>query len=199
MKKYDIKNKRIYSIWRGMKFRCDNPKSNQYSNYGGKGIRVCNDWLDFHIFQNWALSNGYADHLTLDRKNNNGHYCPENCQWISSKEQNRKRTNNHNITYNGITKCLMAWADDSSINIKPDTFKRRLLLGWSIEDALTKKLKRYKVYHEYQNELYTVDDLSKHPDCVVNKNTLISRIYTYNWSLEQALKTPIKSKNKDHD
>lgn len=85
---------RLYSIWDSMKTRCNNPKSKTYSYYGGKGITVCPEWeKSFEAFRDWALANGYADNLTLDRIDSDKGYAPDNCQWATWHEQrvNQKR------------------------------------------------------------------------------------------------------------
>ena len=85
---------RLYSIWSHMKNRCNSPKSDNYENYGKRGIKVCNEWQNsFDIFQEWAVTHGYSDTLTLDRKDNTGNYTPDNCQWITLTEQQLNRRN----------------------------------------------------------------------------------------------------------
>lgn len=82
---------RLYSIWKGMRARCNNPNHTRYNDYGGRGIRICAEWDDFAAFRDWALANGYRDDLTLDRKENDGNYCPENCRWATYLEQRHNR------------------------------------------------------------------------------------------------------------
>ena len=82
---------RLYKIWRGMKARCFYKESNRWRWYGGKGIVVCAEWLDFAVFECWAHSSGYQDTLTIDRINNNGNYEPNNCQWITKSANSKKR------------------------------------------------------------------------------------------------------------
>ena len=86
-------NTRLHTIWSDMKQRCGNPKDHFYYIYGGRGISVCDEWKnDFQAFYDWAIHNGYRDDLTIDRKNNDQGYCPDNCRWATWKEQaNNKR------------------------------------------------------------------------------------------------------------
>lgn len=98
-KKYGLKhggcNTRLYQIWTDMKHRCNNPNESGYKYYGGKGIKVCEAWLnDFVAFRDWALSHGYRDDLTIDREDSNKDYYPENCRWITMKE-NMDRSRRH--------------------------------------------------------------------------------------------------------
>ena len=107
---------KIYGCWCSMKERCGNPNNKSYKRYGARGIRVCEEWMDFKSFYDWARNNGYKEGLTIDRINNNGNYEPSNCRWTTTKEQNRNYSRNHMITYKGETKCLADWADQFGIN-----------------------------------------------------------------------------------
>lgn len=102
---------RLRNIWRGMKRRCNNPKDTCYPRYGAKGISVCNEWLhDFSAFEQWSLANGYSDTLTIDRIDNNGNYCPENCRWATHGEQQRNKSNNVRVEHNGESKTISEWS-----------------------------------------------------------------------------------------
>lgn len=90
--KHGGRNTRLYKIWTGLKERCFNPKWRAYNRYGGRGITICRQWLnDFSSFRQWALNNGYAKHLTIDRIDNDGNYEPSNCQWLTALDNIKKR------------------------------------------------------------------------------------------------------------
>lgn len=84
----------LYSVWSSMNFRCSNPKAENYERYGGRGISVCPEWQhDAAAFISWALANGWKQGLTLDRRENDGNYCPENCQFVTNEVNSQKRCN----------------------------------------------------------------------------------------------------------
>lgn len=80
---------RLYHVWGDMIQRCSNPRRRNYQHYGGKGVKVCSDWIEFDVFQRWAIGNGYADNLTIDRIDSSGDYEPANCRWITKGENSR--------------------------------------------------------------------------------------------------------------
>lgn len=132
---------RLYNIYRGMKARCYRKSEKRYHSYGGRGIKIYDEWLDdFMNFYNWAYANGYNDDLTIDRNDNNGNYEPNNCRWITEAEQHNNTSRNINITYNGETKTLKQWSEFTGINYH--TLRKRHKMGWSVEDMLTKTVKR---------------------------------------------------------
>lgn len=83
---------RLYKTWKGMRDRCNNPGSSSWKYYGGKGISISPDWSDFQYFKDWALANGYEDHLTIDRIDPNKNYSQENCRWLTKSENCRRAT-----------------------------------------------------------------------------------------------------------
>ena len=99
MTKHGHRHERLYWVWLGIKQRCTNPKSKDYPHYGGRGIKRCPEWNDYAVFREWAMNNGYAPGLTVERLDVNGNYCPENCAWIPKAEQGKnttRTTNNRN-------------------------------------------------------------------------------------------------------
>ena len=110
MKKHGMKHTRIYQIWCGIKKRCYNENSKNFPQYGEKGVAVCEEWKnDFLSFYDWCIENGYNENLTIDRIDVKGNYEPSNCRWITHAEQQRNRTNNIYLEYNGETKTLSEW------------------------------------------------------------------------------------------
>ena len=85
---------KLYYVWAEMIQRCSNPSHRRYEDWGGRGIKVCEEWRnDYSAFKNWAVSNGYKEGLSIDRINNDGNYEPTNCRWATSKEQNQNKRN----------------------------------------------------------------------------------------------------------
>lgn len=110
---------RLYSIWTGIKTRTTNKNAACISNYGGRGISMCLEWLDYSVFKKWALENGYSDSLTIDRYPNvNGNYCPENCRWATHIQQTRNRRNTLKIIIDGIEKPLIEWAEENDLKYR---------------------------------------------------------------------------------
>ena len=128
---------RLYLVWRSTLNRCRLPSVADYANYGGRGITVCDAWLDYKTFSTWATEAGYAPGLCLDRKNNDGNYEPENCKWTTRTEQANNRRSNFLITAFGETKNITAWSRDPRCVITRVGLLRRLQAGESPEAAIT--------------------------------------------------------------
>lgn len=124
----------LYNVWNSMISRCENRNQSAYPRYGGRGIRVCNQWHDFATF--YADMGDPPPGYTLERIDNNGDYCPDNCVWASRTDQARNKSTNRYITFNGKIKTLMEWSEITGIH--RGTIQTRLDdLKWTIEDALT--------------------------------------------------------------
>lgn len=138
-RKHGHRGDRIYYIWCAMKRRCCVSSSPKYDYYGGRGITVCEEWLhDFQAFYDWAVANGYRDDLTIDRIDNDKGYSPDNCRWVTNKEQQNNKRNVRELTYNGKTQTISQWANETKIPHKK-IWSRISRLHWSVEKALTTK------------------------------------------------------------
>ena len=116
--KHNGRHTRLYSIWSGMNTRCTNNNVASYANYGGRGIKICDEWQhSFAAFRDWALLNGYQSDLQLDRIDNDGPYTPLNCRWVSHKENaNNTRRNRYITCPDGTRKTLARLAEETGIN-----------------------------------------------------------------------------------
>lgn len=141
--KHGQSKNRIYNTYQAMKDRCMNEKSQFYKNYGGRGIRICDEWLGENGFKNfyeWAMQNGYTNKLTIDRIDVNGNYEPNNCRWTTMKVQNNNLRSNRRITIDGVTHTISEWSEIVGIN--RGTISSRLRKGMTEEDAVMTPLLR---------------------------------------------------------
>ena len=128
------KSQRLYHIWCAMRNRCESNSNIHYNEYGGRGITVCKEWHDWMIFKDWSLNHGYKDDLTIDRIDTNGNYEPNNCRWVTQKEQANNTRSNKYLTYKGRTQTLSQWCEELGL----DYFRTKARLntcGYSVEDA----------------------------------------------------------------
>lgn len=150
------KNERLYIIWRAMRERCRREKNKRYKNYGGRGIRVCEEWNDYITFKKWALANGYNDGLTIDRIDNDGNYEPSNCRWVDRASQANNKSNNHLITHNGETHTAMEWSRITGIPYR--TILSRINRdGLSPAEVFVKK----KLYRDEKTGKYISKEVTK--------------------------------------
>lgn len=135
--KHGKKKTRLYRIWLNMKNRCHNPRTPRFKDYGGRGITVCDEWKDnFQAFYDWAMANGYSDDLTIDRKDNDKGYSPDNCRWTTNLIQGNNSRHNHTVTYQGKTQSLSDWA--RTLGVSFHLLSNRINhYGWSVERAFT--------------------------------------------------------------
>lgn len=158
----------LYMIWCDMKYRCTSPKNHKYYRYGGRGIKICDEWLDkehgYENFKLWALENGYKDNcgLSIDRIDVDGDYCPENCRWADNKMQQNNKRNTIYIRYKKWVYPLYIWSEITGL--PPKLMHSRKDKGWTDEEILTyaydnvnhKKVKSQSInyylaeeFHEY--------------------------------------------------
>lgn len=111
-------NKKLAKTFKSMKQRCYNPSNKDYHHYGEKGVRICDEWLKNPLlFEQWALENGYENGLSIDRKNSDKDYCPENCRWITLEDNAKYKSSTRLITVDGITKTGREWSRDLNLGI----------------------------------------------------------------------------------
>ena len=133
-------NKTLYKRYYNIKDRCYNSNSKSFHRYGGRGVQMCDEWLnDYQKFEDWALSHGFNESLAIDRINNDGDYSPQNCRFVTLKENNQNRRTTRFYTIDGVTKNLQQWCDYYCI--KRSTVYTRLQHGWDIKDALSAPIK----------------------------------------------------------
>lgn len=140
--KHQLSAHRLYKIWTDMKKRCANPSCKSFANYGGRGIKVCDEWKNhFQLFYTWSLCNGYSDNLSLDRIDVNGDYNPDNCRWADKLIQANNCRTNHYLTFKGKTQSIAEWARE--LGVSDSVIRQRLSkLGWSVEKTLSTPLLR---------------------------------------------------------
>jgi hypothetical protein len=134
-RKHGLTDHLVHQLWRRIKARCYNPKTEMYSYYGGRGITMCPEWLNnFQAFYDWAMLNGWEKGLEIDRIDNDGHYAPNNCRFVTKKQNGANKRNNIVIEYNGEKKILHDWAVELGINYQ--TLHNRIHnYGMTVEEA----------------------------------------------------------------
>lgn len=141
--KHGLYNTKLYKVFASMKGRCYNKRDKAYKNYGMRGIKICDEWLnDFMCFYNWSIENGYEEGLSIERLDVNGNYEPSNCKWITLHEQQFNKTDTHYLTYNNETKSIAEWSIETGIPY--NTLRGRVRRGWSDEKSITTPVDKSK-------------------------------------------------------
>lgn len=144
-KTHGMTDTRLYRIYKKMYRRCYCPQTKWYENYGGRGITICEEWLGksgFENFAKWAFANGYKDNLSIDRKDNDMGYSPNNCKWSTAKEQANNTRSTVFLTYKGETKPASEWSEITGI--RQDTITYRKRHGWTDEECIERPVRKTK-------------------------------------------------------
>lgn len=179
----DNDRKRLRSIYSGMKLRCYNEDNINYKYYGGKGITICDEWMEsFDNFYHWAINNGYANELTIDRIDSNKGYSHDNCRWVTKREQSYNRSMSVKLTLNGRTMYMTEWAEELEIDKKILSWRYRN--GWSDEEILTRPRDYKESKLTLNGETHSMSEWSRITN--INRATISARIRD-GWSVEDAL------------
>ena len=194
---------KVYRVWSSMKERCNTPTHHAYARYGARGITVCPEWYDFVAFNRDMGPRPPGG--TLERIDNNGNYCPENCRWATMKEQGRNRSNTQYVEYRGERVALSALAEEHGIDYGV-VGNRVWRWGWDVHRALTTPVRncasgvnrRDVKIHTFQHngDTVTINELSQRTG--VPYNLLYQRLVTARKSVDQALSKPSRSKRVQH-
>lgn len=180
-----------------MKSRCYNPKCPGYHRYGGRGIKVCQKWLNsLKNFVEWAIKAGWKPGLTIERKNVNSDYKPSNCEFIPRNRQSANRRNTLQLTAFGETKTLGEWCKDKRCNVTCHVLKKRINSGENHETAISTpaKISSHWILHAF-NESKSLREWIKDSRCVVSREILSLRIKT-GWNHELAIKTELHKSSR---
>ena len=135
--RHGLRYTRIYRTWDGIIQRCYNKSCFAYKDYGERGIVICGEWRhDIKAFYAWAINNGYKETLTIERIDNDGNYCPDNCKWIPQSEQPKNQRKSVRLTCAGQTRTAAEWSRE--LDMPSSTICTRKRKGWSDEQALSK-------------------------------------------------------------
>lgn len=135
-KTHGLTNSRLHRIWSGIHSRCFYKGNFSFEHYGGRGITVCQEWTNFNSFYDWAMANGYAENLTIDRIDVNGNYEPSNCRWVDMKTQQNNRSNNRKVDYCGIKLTVSELS--TILSIPYATLLNRINSGWGESELAMK-------------------------------------------------------------
>lgn len=169
-----------YDIWLAMNDRCRNVRHRYFNRYGGRGIAVCDEWQ--HSYAAFIRDMGPPPKgYTLERRDNDGPYSPDNCVWATRKQQSNNTSTNRLITFAGQTRTLSQWSEH--MGISPSVMRSRLL-KWPIERALTEPHKPRNQPVAFNGESHTIAEWSRIVG--LSEETVRARL-TAGWSLERAL------------
>ncbi len=190
--KHGHSHERLYHIWLGMRKRCYNINCKSYNHYGGRGIKICDEWgagkLDvsgYLAFKKWSEENGYRDDLSIDRIDVDGPYSPENCRWVTFDSQSQNKTNTVYVGTDQGEKILLSFLQTSKI--KPATIRRRIRRGMSINNAINTPAEN-GIFIEYNGKRQSIRAWAL--EFGMKPATLLRRINA-GWEVERAIMEPI--------
>lgn len=199
--KHKLSSHPLYSVFQDMKRRCYVPTCKSYPDYGGRGIAVCQEWLEnIQLFFDWGMANGWEKGLYIDREKNDLGYSPDNCRFITRRGSNKNTRHNVKITAFGETKCGSEWVEDKRCKVSWTGLRERIKSGkWNIEDAITVPSNARK--KQFSHNISTVVNLSAFGEtkcmsawaederCKVGYSGLKIRLRK-GWSVEDAISIP---------
>lgn len=162
-KKHLLTKHPIYKLRRDIIVRCENKNSKAYKNYGGRGILICKEWRDsFEIFYKWCIENGWQKGLQIDRINNNGNYEPNNCRFVTAKENCRNRRSDIMLTYKGDRKTMAQWCELFNLEIRT-VWARIFNSNWTVSDALETPVngRKIKLLNKRREEFVTNNNMRR--------------------------------------
>ena len=181
-KTHGMRHTRTYRIWIGMKNRCTNPNNYSYAYYGGRGITLCDKWMKFEGF--FEDMGDAPENLTLDRLDGNSGYSKGNCRWATQRQQMQNVSTNHNISFNGETKCIREWA--RTLGISRSAIERRIARGLPIEKVLHNKSRLITI--TFEGVTMRLTEWAKF--AMLDGKTLAKRLRD-GWSIEDTILTPL--------
>jgi len=180
---------KTYKIWEAMRQRCNNPNTKHYDSYGGRGIKTCSRWDDYATFLKDMGEK--PEGLSIERRDNDKGYSPDNCYWATQKQQMRNMRRNVYLEHGGRRLCVSEWAEVTGIC--KETIWRRIKDGWSVSDALTKEpsltRRSTNVFLEYKGITRTLTEWTR--ELGMHRKTIQGRLKR-GWSVEKALSTQVK-------
>lgn len=205
-RQHKLSRTRLYYVWKNIKNRCLLKSCSKYKWYGARGITICDEWKDHpEEFIKWCLANGYKEGLQIDRRNNDKGYCPDNCRFITAKENQRNKYSNRMVTFRGETKTLVEWCE--ILNVSYSMICTRISNGMTPEKALLEPIckrqqrKRFKGIDgrltgrilEHDGLRMTIPEWAEHKGIEVG--TLYARLHK-GWSVEKALEEKVAFRRK---
>lgn len=172
-----------YSTWNGMLQRCLNPKNTGFAGYGGRGITVCREWVDSFASFLEDMGKKPSPKHSIDRIDNNGPYCKENCRWATASEQQLNTSQNHRLTLDGDTLTISEWS--KRLGVRFETIYGRIRRGLSVEDTLSTHVRPIKRMLTFKGETLSVQGWAT--KLGIQRATLSRRLNAYGWSVERTL------------